>query len=721
MDAVRSFTIASNQGQIGGGEVMLLAIAQAARESGRDVTVVGPASPGNVIDSAHDLGFRVVALKGDSTLAYMANLRRWSARRTGLLWCNGLRPALATAGQIRRIVHLHQRPEGRLVVAAGLARLGADATVVPSHSMQQAVKGSEVLWNWNSAPLPIRKHRPIPQTGPVTLGFMGRLTSRKGVEILCDAVALLSSRYPNRFRLLVAGESRFVPGAEATHVHEAIARLGGNARAVGWIRREEFFASVDLAVFPSVCAESFGLMASEAMAAKCPFVISDAGALPEVVGAAFPFVARAGSPESLADTIEAATAADWHRLANNLHGRWAACFSPEAGAKRFRSVLDRVDPVSQASPRIVIAHDYLTQRGGAERVVLDLARIFPQAPIVTSVYNPKSTYPEFSRHRVVDSPLGRSRLLRSHFRLGLPLFGFVFDHAPIHKGTDIVLGSSTGYAHGVRTPKFARKLVYCHSPARFLYLQDQYLGKPWWESPKGWILKTMSPALIWWDRKAAASADKYLCNSTTVQKRIKQVYGIDATVVPPPYSLDPRGPQEPVPELAGWEDYFLVVSRLMPYKNVDVVTEAFRQLHSERLVVVGRGPLATRLRASAPGNVCFLDSLGDDQLRWVYAHCQAVIAVSQEDFGLTPVEGFSFGKPCLALHAGGYLDTMVDGVTGWFIDAPTPGAVVSAVEHMIAHPLRSDEVRAHSERFSPQEFSRKIHAEVEDLMTGGAQ
>jgi glycosyltransferase involved in cell wall biosynthesis len=141
-----------------------------------------------------------------------------------------------------------------------------------------------------------------------------------------------------------------------------------------------------------------------------------------------------------------------------------------------------------------------------------------------------------------------------------------------------------------------------------------------------------------------------------VQQRIKEVYGIDATVVHPPHGLDPTASQEPVDAVADWEGFYLVVSRLMPYKNVDVVVDAFRDLPAERLAVIGRGPLAAQLRAAAPGNVRFLEGLSDAELRWAYANCRAVIAPSREDYGLTPVEGFSFGRPCLALRSGGYLE-----------------------------------------------------------------
>ncbi|MCO6664420.1 glycosyltransferase family 4 protein [Cutibacterium avidum] len=714
-----TFTIASNQGSMGGGEVMMLAIAEAARELGREITVVAPQTPGDVVAEARRRGFRVVAIHGDTTPKYLANLRRWDAiERTGLLWCNGLRPAFATSGHPNRVVHLHQRPSGKLRALATVARRGASATIVPSASMADAVSGTQVMWNWNP-PAHDRAARPVKDT--FTVGFLGRLSSDKGVPRLCETMSELERRHPGRFKLLLAGEPRFVDPADADRVANRIAALGDAVDHRGWMDRDEFFSSVDLAVFPSVCPETFGLVVSEAMSAHCPFVITDAGALQEVAGAEHPFVAKADDAVSLADTIERAAEGYVEELLDAARDRWQENFSPEAGRSRLAEVLAEVDPEpSSDTPRVTIAHDYLTQRGGAERVVTQFATIFPDAPIVTAVYAPDLTYPEFASHEVITSPLNRIGLLRRHFRAGLPLYDWAFDHTEVPTGTDTVLVSTTGFAHGVRTPQNCRKVVYCHSPARFLYLTDDYLGGQWWRSPKGIVLKALTPPLRRWDRRAAASADEYLCNSTVVRDRIRDVYGIEAAVVHPPYSLDPTGPQEPLPGLEGHPSFFLTVSRLMPYKNVDVLLRAFADLPDEHLVVIGSGPLRDELHALAPANVSFFEGISDAQLRWAYAHASAVIAPSKEDFGLTPVEGFAFGTPCLALHAGGYLDTVVDGVSGRFFDSATPGAVTQAVRQFRENPLEERTVLDHAGKFSPETFARAIRLHLRPAPERGA-
>lgn len=702
-----TFTIASNQGSMGGGEVMMLAIAEAARELGREVTVVAPQTPGDVVEEALRRGFRVMAIHGDTTAKYLASLRRWDAtERRGLLWCNGLRPAFATSGHLNRVVHLHQRPAGKLRALAVAARRGALATVVPSAYMAAAVPGSRVMWNWN----PPARTRDFTEPGAtVTVGFLGRLSSDKGVPRLCETMSELERRHPGRFRLLLAGESRFVDPADAQLVARRIASLGDLVDHRSWMDRDEFFSSVDLAVFPSVWPETFGLVVSEAMSAHCPFVITDAGALQEVAGAEHPFVAKADDAVSLADTIERAAEGYDEELLDAARDRWQTNFSPGAGRARLAEILADVDPEpSSGAPRVAIAHDYLTQRGGAERVVSQFATMFPEASIVTSVYEPDLTYPDFASHEVITSPLNRIGWLRRHFRAGLPLYDWAFDHTEVPAGTDTVLVSTTGFAHGVKTPPGCRKVVYCHSPARFLYLADDYLGDKWWRSPKGIVLRALTPPLRRWDQKAAASADEYLCNSTVVRDRIRDVYGIEATVVHPPYSLDPDGPQEPLPGSENLPSFFLTVSRLMPYKNVDVLLHAFADMPDEHLVVIGSGPLRDELHDLAPANVSFFEGISDAQLRWAYAHAAAVIAPSKEDFGLTPVEGFAFGTPCLALHAGGYLDTVVDGISGQFFDSATPDAVVQAVRSFRENPVEKRAVLDHAERFSPDTFSKDV-------------
>lgn len=342
---VGRIAFATNNGDIGGGEVMLFALARAARDLGVAVTVVGPTEPGAVVERAHAEGFDSVALEAADRLNYLKRLRAWDAtERAGLLWCNGLVPAVATAGHRARVVHLHQLPTLPHRVAARLAGLGARVSLVPSDYLRRSLPGARVLPNW-TAPLPPAPPRDpalateASASAPVTLGFLGRQSSDKGVPVLAAALAELDRRRPGGYRLVLAGEPRFVSDADQRAVDAALAPVDHLVDRVGWIAPADFFAAVDLAVFPSVWGEPFGLVAAEAMSASCPFVISDAGALPEVAGPDHPWVARADDAASLADTIEGAlTEARPEHLAA-ARRRWQEEYSPEAGRRRLAALL----------------------------------------------------------------------------------------------------------------------------------------------------------------------------------------------------------------------------------------------------------------------------------------------------------------------------------------------------------------------------------------------
>lgn len=190
---------------------------------------------------------------------------------------------------------------------------------------------------------------------------------------------------------------------------------------------------------------------------------------------------------------------------------------------------------------VAIAHDYLTQRGGAEKVVLALQRAFPESPIYTTLYQPDTTYPEFSASTIITSPLNRIPILRRSHRLALPFLAWAAGRTRVNAVHTIV--SSSGWAHGF--PTNGSKIVYCYSPARWLYQRDAYLGTSKL-TPTGVALRLLAPFLKRWDRRAAKSATKYFAISTVVQRRIQETYGIESEVLPAPHSVDMSIPQEPV-------------------------------------------------------------------------------------------------------------------------------------------------------------------------------
>ena len=354
--------------------------------------------------------------------------------------------------------------------------------------------------------------------------------------------------------------------------------------------------------------------------------------------------------------------------------------------------------------RVALVHDYLTQRGGAERVVAAMVRAFPEAPVYTSLYDPGGTFPEFRDADVRTLGLNRFGVLRRHHRLALPLFARAFSHLEV--SADVVICSSSGWAHG--TSVDGRKFVYCHNPARWLYQSEDYLGGR--RSVARAALGILGSRLRKWDQRAAQSADLYLCNSSVVQERVRSVYDIEAELLPPPHSIDIAAPQRAVEGLTG--GFLLCVSRLLPYKNVGAIVQAFAGLPDEQLVIVGTGPQEARLRAAAGPNVRLLGSIPDEELRWLYANCAGVIAASREDYGLTPLEGAAFGKPSAVLRWGGFLDTVDEGTTGVFFAAPTPEAIRETVIELAGSSWDGKAIQAHAERYSEPRFIERLRAVV---------
>lgn len=355
------------------------------------------------------------------------------------------------------------------------------------------------------------------------------------------------------------------------------------------------------------------------------------------------------------------------------------------------------------TPRVVIAHDYLTQRGGAERVVLAMLRAFPGARVVTSVYAPNSTYPEFRDHQIESSWLTRVGAFRKDPRLALPLLAPTWSRLWV-RDAHVVLCSSTGWAHGVRTD--APKLVYCHNPARWLYQSSEYLAGV--NIGLRAAQQLLAPPLRAWDKRSALSADRYLVNSSVVATRVRRIYGIDATVLHPPVGIEP-GPDEPV---AGIEPgYLLTVGRARGYKNTSAIAEAVERLPDSRLVCVGGLP-----PNGWSHRVVSVSGISDGQLRWLYRNARALVACAYEDFGLTPIEAYAFGTPALVLRAGGYLDTTVAGVTGEFIESADVDAIIDGIGRILGGSYNPAAIRRHAELFSLASFVERLRAAVHDLI-----
>jgi glycosyltransferase involved in cell wall biosynthesis len=342
-----------------------------------------------------------------------------------------------------------------------------------------------------------------------------------------------------------------------------------------------------------------------------------------------------------------------------------------------------------------------------------LSKAFPNAGLYTSLYDPEHSFPEFATLDIQTMAINRIGAFRRNHRLALPLLPRSFSGLRID--ADVTLCSSSGFAHGTATT--GRKVVYCYSPPRWLYHTEDYLGSGRYKAALGKRgnlygrvnahgLKALIPSLRRWDQRAARSADRYLTTSNAMAREIERTYGIAAEVVHPPGALAPLGPHR---EVTGVDPGFLLcVSRMMPYKNLDVVVKAMEYNRGDELVVVGDGPQFSEFKNPGSKRIHFLGRVEDDQLRWLYENSRALVSAAFEDYGLTPLEAAAFGKPVIVLRGGGFIDTVVEGTTGHFFDKPHPRQVADAIREADEHNWDSEKIVAHAATFSEEGFISRI-------------
>lgn len=351
---------------------------------------------------------------------------------------------------------------------------------------------------------------------------------------------------------------------------------------------------------------------------------------------------------------------------------------------------------------VAVVHDYLTQRGGAERVVLAMLSALKSKDLHTAIYRPQATYPEFQKYMVHESWLGRIPWLRQDPRLALPLLPSAIRSLKVARA-EVILSSTSGWAHGVETDGVPL-VTYCHSPAKWLYQSDSYKAGLTPLATCG--LRLLTPRLVRWDQRAAKGVTKYLVNSTEVAHRVKELYRVEASVLHPPITLTALGAQEGYPGID--PGYLLMVARSRAYKNVSLGADAARRAGIP-LVVVG----GDKRKPPEPG-VRLLGRVSDSQLRWLYANASLLLALGEEDFGLTPLEANAFHTPVVALRQGGYLDTVDEGKSGLFADTPDVRGVAATIREAVASNWSVESLDAHAGSFSQTAFAQGLHRHLDE-------
>lgn len=352
--------------------------------------------------------------------------------------------------------------------------------------------------------------------------------------------------------------------------------------------------------------------------------------------------------------------------------------------------------------RVALVHDYLVQYGGAERVLEVLCELFPRAPIYTLVYDKKRMRGAFEDRIIRTSFLQKIPLARSKHRLFPLLMPLAIEEFNLSK-YDMVISTSNSYAKGVNVN--SHHICYCHTPMRYAWDDcHKYLR----EFSYPWFLKKLVPFAMnyirVWDRISAERVTHYIANSQCVANRIKKYYRKDSEVIYPPVDISRFSIGDKI------DDYFLIVSRLLPYKRFDIAIKTFKDLKMP-LKIIGEGPDEKRLKKMAQGasNIEFLGRLSDEETKRYFSRSKAFIFPSEEDFGIVQVEAMASGRPVIAYRAGGALEIVVENKTGLFFDEQTPESLKQTLEKFKSENFNPEAIREFSKKFNKEIFKEKIN------------
>lgn len=351
--------------------------------------------------------------------------------------------------------------------------------------------------------------------------------------------------------------------------------------------------------------------------------------------------------------------------------------------------------------KIAIAHDWLTNMGGAEKVVINFKEIYKDAPIYTTVYNPDNLAPELQNIDVRTSFIQKFKNAKNNHQKYLPFMPTAWEQFDFNE-YDVVLSSSSSCAKGIVTSPSTMHVCYCHSPMRYAW---EFYGEYMSREKVGKLKKMLIPYIMnyirIWDVVSANRVDYFIANSRNVAKRIWKHYRREADVIHPPVKASYFN------IIDQDEEYFLIVSRLVAYKRVDLAVEAFNELGLP-LVVIGTGPQLEYLKSIAKDNVKIMGRQPDEVIREYYAKCRAFIFPGEEDFGITPLEAQASGRPVIAFGKGGALETVVDKETGVFFSEQTVDSLKRAVNEFKSINFNKNKIRQHALQFDEEIFKEKI-------------
>lgn len=369
----------------------------------------------------------------------------------------------------------------------------------------------------------------------------------------------------------------------------------------------------------------------------------------------------------------------------------------------------------QSNFRVAIVCDWLTGIGGAERVVLELHKMFPRAPIYTSQYDPDA----IDWFRNADVRTGWLQHLSPRVKKFLaPLRALYFSRLNL-SDYDIVISSSGAEAKGIRAARGTMHFAYIHAPTHYYWSRyDQYMKQPGFGilNPLARFgLKLLVGPMRRWDYNAAQRPDHLIANSRYTQTQIKKYYGRDSVVIHPPVEINRfKGP------MTVQRKGFVTAGRQTPYKRIDLAVKACSNIGAP-LAVIGTGPDHERLRQQAGRSVTFLSHVRDDHMKDDFKAAEAFIFPGLDDFGIVAVEAMAAGLPVIAFHAGGALDYVIEGKTGLFFDEQSPTALAKVLSDFKPHNFNANYIAKHAEQFSPQNFHRKLLRYLQENLNKSTQ
>jgi len=363
--------------------------------------------------------------------------------------------------------------------------------------------------------------------------------------------------------------------------------------------------------------------------------------------------------------------------------------------------------------RVALVHDWLTTMGGAEKVLETLTETFP-AKLFTLVQDPKKLEgTPFEEMDVKTSFIQKLPRAKSKYRSYLPLFPMAIEQFDL-SDYDLVISSSHSIAKGVLTHADQLHICYCHTPMRYAWdLYQQYLREAKLKSGlKGVLAKFFLHYLRMWDAHCSSRVDAYVANSEYVARRIQKLYEKEAMVIYPPVDVDYFSLFEEK------EDFYLTASRMVPYKKIDLIVEAFGEMPDKKLVVIGDGPEMDKVKAKAKGNIEILGYQEDSVLRSYLQRAKGFVFAALEDFGILPVEAQGCGTPVIAFGKGGACETVVENETGLFFEEQSVPSLIKAIKAFEKREFDPKKIRAHSEKFRPEIFKAKFQTLVAATMEG---